>query len=430
MQRDKQTNKKTCPRLQACGEHAILQNRSDNSRHRSISRTIRGRIYCCCSVLKMNLCTPRKNKLLLVFLGTVILIVILIINKESVVKSFHRSNLVYLFQKHFLRDSKCWGSPQRQRYVTAAFSGRLGNWMFVYASLLGISMKNKIKFSLQYENPLLSAFKLQFSHVNLQCSVEMYEQKPCAFDATFDTLPEDNVTIHGYLQSWKYFADVQTDVRGAFTFQEYIIKRAREILRIHTRKFSTLDQIISIHVRRQDMMIPSSTRLGFKAAPLEYILNAKAYYKSKFSHQKLAFIVISDDYQWCQRHLSAPDTVVVPTGGRYEDLAVLTLCNHSIITTGTFGWWGAYLAGGEVVYYSNYPEPGSTLDRDTVREDFYPPTWVPLNSAFCIKCSNLLIFVALAVYGLDLYCISRSVFVNKYLLLYWISITFLLFPFN
>lgn len=32
------------------------------------------------------------------------------------------------------------------------------------------------------------------------------------------------------------------------------------------------------------------------------------------------------------------------------DLAVLAACNHSIMTLGTFGFWGSYLAGGEVLY--------------------------------------------------------------------------------
>ena len=32
-----------------------------------------------------------------------------------------------------------------------------------------------------------------------------------------------------------------------------------------------------------------------------------------------------------------------------EDLAILALCNHALIGYGTFGVWGGFLAGGEVV---------------------------------------------------------------------------------
>ncbi|CAF4323328.1 unnamed protein product, partial [Adineta steineri] len=27
-----------------------------------------------------------------------------------------------------------------------------------------------------------------------------------------------------------------------------------------------------------------------------------------------------------------------------DDLAILTLCQHTILTAGTFGWWGAFLS--------------------------------------------------------------------------------------
>jgi len=33
------------------------------------------------------------------------------------------------------------------------------------------------------------------------------------------------------------------------------------------------------------------------------------------------------------------------------DLAILSACNHTIIYTGTFIWWAAFLAGGESIYY-------------------------------------------------------------------------------
>ena len=32
-----------------------------------------------------------------------------------------------------------------------------------------------------------------------------------------------------------------------------------------------------------------------------------------------------------------------------EDLAILASCNHALIGYGTFGVWGGFLAGGEVV---------------------------------------------------------------------------------
>ena len=50
-----------------------------------------------------------------------------------------------------------------------------------------------------------------------------------------------------------------------------------------------------------------------------------------------------------------------------DDLIALSLCEHSIITGGTFGWWTAFLANGQVMHDTVYP---SGCER---REFYYPP---------------------------------------------------------
>ena len=57
--------------------------------------------------------------------------------------------------------------------------------------------------------------------------------------------------------------------------------------------------------------------------------------------------------------------VEMPSAG--EDLAVLSLCNHSIVGAGTYGQWGALLAGGQVIYPTGYGlrvthRPGGSRD--------------------------------------------------------------------
>ena len=37
------------------------------------------------------------------------------------------------------------------------------------------------------------------------------------------------------------------------------------------------------------------------------------------------------------------------------DMAIMSLCDHIIITAFTFGWWGAWLSKGNVVYLHDYP---------------------------------------------------------------------------
>ena len=61
-------------------------------------------------------------------------------------------------------------------------------------------------------------------------------------------------------------------------------------------------------------------------------------------------------------------------------LAGLAECSHSVISTGTFGWWAAYLAGGDAVYYQNWPRSGSKMEQMTDKADYFLPSWTPLSS--------------------------------------------------
>ncbi|CAF1194612.1 unnamed protein product [Adineta steineri] len=91
------------------------------------------------------------------------------------------------------------------------------------------------------------------------------------------------------------------------------------------------------------------------------------------------FIVSSDDKQWCRTMLSNRNDVVVTsdTHSPSEDLAILTLCNHSLITTGTYGWWAGFLTNGQVIYDKSYPKQGSLLARNCPQQDYFPPSFKP-----------------------------------------------------
>jgi galactoside 2-L-fucosyltransferase 1/2 len=61
------------------------------------------------------------------------------------------------------------------------------------------------------------------------------------------------------------------------------------------------------------------------------------------------------------------------------DLALMSMCGGVIQTTGTYGWWGAWLANATSVYYSNYPAKDSALAHGFNKEDFFLPSWIPMD---------------------------------------------------
>lgn len=102
------------------------------------------------------------------------------------------------------------------------------------------------------------------------------------------------------------------------------------------------------------------------------------YYKERYD--SVTFVVLSDDIQWCKENIQDSGSLVLFSPFRHpgNDLAIMSLCDHMIMTIGTFGWWGSWLSGGHVIYYGGYPRAGSKLDKHFVKEDFYPEQWTKL----------------------------------------------------
>ena len=74
---------------------------------------------------------------------------------------------------------------------------------------------------------------------------------------------------------------------------------------------------------------------------------AMNYVRSK--HDSVTFLILSDDQDWCRTHLQSPDVYHVDGNTPAVDMAIMSLCDITIIDYGTFSLWGAILSGGEVV---------------------------------------------------------------------------------
>lgn len=104
------------------------------------------------------------------------------------------------------------------------------------------------------------------------------------------------------------------------------------------------------------------------------------YFRQRYP--KRLFVVASDDMDWCQDHLKPVDGDLAFAGNRNAaspaaDMALLASCNHSIITYGNFGFWSAYLAGGETILSANISETPTDLQRSILaakidRWQFFP----------------------------------------------------------
>ncbi|CAF4869119.1 unnamed protein product [Rotaria socialis] len=132
--------------------------------------------------------------------------------------------------------------------------------------------------------------------------------------------------------------------------------------------------LIGVHIRRGDFL--GKVHLGFAVSTMSYILRGLLYFSQKYPDS--IFIIVSDDKPWCRTNIGSHlNTVVLPeTLSTSEDMAMLTLCRDSLITTGTFGWWAATLAGGVVLCDKSYPKNGTWLSNLCPSDQYLPPWFV------------------------------------------------------
>jgi len=211
-------------------------------------------------------------------------------------------------------------------------------------------------------------------------AITLHEVGAGRYDIRFEQLPKRNVSLSGWLQSYKYFEQVEDQLRVDFTFQSSVLEPARRWLEKQTperwrTERKTFVRVL-IHVRRKDHISSKLVRMGYTSPTLDYFRRAMSYFTECL--ERVLFVVLSDDMKWCMRHLIASHIVYSRGHSPIVDLAISSLCDHAIITVGSYSWWAAWFANGITITQKNYPRNGSAITSIFRREDHYKPEWIGL----------------------------------------------------
>lgn len=197
------------------------------------------------------------------------------------------------------------------------------------------------------------------------------------FEPKFMNLPQENVTVSGSLQSWRFFAHIQDEIRREFTFRQHIQQKTTRFYN-SLRENNTDSLFVGVHVRRSDFLTQDNLKLGFQCPGVSYFTKAFNYIRNTVSNNTL-FLVASDDMEWCRVNLNYNDVKLLEPDSAENHMSILSSSDHVIITGGTFGWWCAWLAKGLKIYFKGFPSPGSKLATEFNLRDYYPPGWIGLD---------------------------------------------------
>ena len=245
--------------------------------------------------------------------------------------------------------------------IITRLHGRLGNQMFQYAAARGLAARLGTQVALDaraaitrgegvltrvFDLPLVEASPqpplrqdslLRYGVWRLTGAAPAFRREQgLGYNSDIETCP-DGAYLHGYWQSERYFDHVADVLRQDFAFPDFSSKQNADMADRIVESLS-----ISLHVRRGDYLT-----LG------AHVLCDEAYYEAALTRilEGLSgdptVFVFSDDPDWAKDNLPLPCTkVVVDFNGSdtdYEDMRLMSFCQHNIIGNSSFSWWAAWL---------------------------------------------------------------------------------------
>jgi len=214
-----------------------------------------------------------------------------------------------------------------------------------------------------------------------------------------------DVTVSGYLQSFRYFEGVEETVRTAFAPPKASKTKADAWLNKFRKKLADKDAsakwfLVGVQVRRGDKVhhkgfssIYAPVEWDFYRAGMKLVADKLA---DRAGNAKVAFVITAggsmgsnaQDIKETRAELEGDDAGDQVRGfaeglDAYTDYALLAAMDAVVISASSFGWWAAYVsaagaAEGLVVAPRDIYRPSNELAKGFKAEDYYPPQWTIL----------------------------------------------------
>lgn len=226
-------------------------------------------------------------------------------------------------------------------FIIGKLYGQLGNQMFQVATALSLAQDNaaiaifpEFLESEEYNIPLnyKNVFhRIPTTHPN-QHNVEFSYKEPAYH---YNPIPyQPNMSLFGYFQSEKYFKKNKDLILETFAPSE-------EILSYLESKYDFIlkhPKTVSLHLR----FYLDTKREFHPFVGINYLRKAL----EKFDKDSL-LVIFSDHIGLAKQRLAKilgqRKHVFIEGNRHFEDLYLMSLCKHNIISNSSFSWWGAYL---------------------------------------------------------------------------------------
>ena len=274
--------------------------------------------------------------------------------------------------------------------------GRLGNQMFQYAFMRGMSKKHGYDFMIPHESAvrynnygLFECFELEGCKTG-EGSYPTLECRDTAFNQKFLDECTDNTNYSGVFQTEKYFANATEELRKDFTFHKEILDPCQEFI-------DNVGDVIFLHIRRgnSNLVGKRGEKWSYQLLQDYHPLMKKEYYLEALSHfdESKKVIVLSDTIDWCKKQDWLQDDRFLFSDSSYEvfddgasvpyiDICLMSLCSGGIIANSSMSWWGAWLQNNTGKIIAPNPWYGAKAynygNAELCDADLIPERWTKL----------------------------------------------------
>lgn len=226
--------------------------------------------------------------------------------------------------------------------------GGLCNVMFKLSAAISLALDNDVNyiFSTEFLRPISTetpkaGFDPDYSVYsdNVLRNISFMEKLPIPYRTHYEPSSfnygqitynkGENLLLHGYYQSEKYFINNKDFIINLFKPTDEIKEQILNII-------PNVKDSISIHIRRGDYL----------NSPSYHPQQSIDYYSSSINLLGVDknYLIFSDGLDDIKNMFNfIPNKQFINLGKDYLDLYAMSMCEHNIICNSTFGWWGAYL---------------------------------------------------------------------------------------
>lgn len=278
--------------------------------------------------------------------------------------------------------------------ITCELKGGLGNQLFQIFTVIAYSLDNKVAFKFLYTTSIPSVTPRHSYWDSFLKTLKFFTvtQLPRGFARVphkehfhyielpnYKSLNHEHVCLHGYFQSYKYFHHKQNDIYRLIKLSE----QQKYCLNKYNYNANDMKNTISVHFRLGDYKHLSHSH---PIMPVQYYTNAFTYILSKKTNQKYTV------YYFCEKEDNTrvesdfirvisfmfPSLKFVKVSDEMEDweqILLMSCCQHNIIANSSFSWFGAYFNTSPTNSIVCYPEvwfSGSAAESNNTKDMFLP----------------------------------------------------------